>query len=141
MCDESVVQTSHYRLINNGKCSIAYPNSTNPQVFNLAKTELGKSKDAVQIFWNYPMHVLTIIIETGYTSEQQTYTIALDAESMGLNVTHVYQVVNGEEMEIKANAGKYMLKSDSNGQVVVKLHSWSKMTTYGAFIRYQIIQQ
>ena len=141
MCDESAAQTSHYQLIENGKCTISFPDSTNPQVFNLAKTELRQSKDAVDIFWSYPMHILTIIIETGYTAEQQTYAIALDAESMTPDVTHVYQILNGEEIQMKADAGKYMLKSDSNGQVVVKLHSWPEMTRYGTYIRYQIIQQ
>jgi hypothetical protein len=141
MCDESAANTPFLQMIENGKCTIGFPNSTDAQIFNLAKTELSKSKDAVEIFWSYPVRILTIIIETGYTQEQKAYAIALDAESMENNVTKVYQTLNGQDIQVKANAGKYMLESDSNGQVIVKLHSWPKMTTYGTYIRYQIIQK
>lgn len=142
MSDESAVQTdAHVHMVRDGKCSISFPRTDAPQVFNLAKTKLSESKDAVEIFWNYPMHTLTIIIETGYTQEQQKYAIALDAESIASDVTNVYRILNGEEIEVKADAGKYMLESDSNGQVVVKLRSWPRMTKYGTFIRYKIIRQ
>ena len=141
MSDESAVLTPRFHMIEDGKCNISFPKGTGPQVFNLAKTKLSESKDAVEIFWSYPMNILTMIIETGYTPEQQAYAIAFDAESMAQDVKRMYRIVNGEEIEIKAEAGKYMLESDSNGQVVVKLHSWPRMTTYGTSIRYQIIQK
>lgn len=116
-----------------------FPRGTSPQVFDLAKTELGESKDAVVIRWNYPMDTLTLIIETGYTRDGQSYAIAF--ESMGDDVTHVYQDFNGEDIEIKADSGKFILESDSNGQVIAKLQSWPEMTVYLAIIKYEIIQK
>ncbi len=60
---------------------------------------------------------------------------------MGKNVKHVYRVIDGDDTEVQAQEGKYTLESDSNGQVIVKLESWPQMTTYGANVRYQIIQK
>jgi len=141
MCDENNEQPSFFQASENGKYNLAFPNSAASKVFNTTTTDLSQLKDAVEIFWSYPTNTLTLIIETGYTAEQQDYSIALDAESMGDNVTRVDRIIDGNETEVKPENGKYMLESDSKGQVAIKLHSWPTMTTYGVYIRYQIIQK
>ncbi len=120
-----------------GPCgaSLAVSRLCQSATFHLEKTPF-KSCDALSFMWSYPINNLTIVIETPFTQQQQSYSIILN------NVKDYdirkYVFVNGEEIEIKSSEDVIVLNSDSNYQIRLKFQAEATISYYGFLIAYTV---
>jgi hypothetical protein len=64
-------------IIEQSTCSIgvSFIRLCNASTLNLFNTKLANSSSSVDLFWSDPMNNLTLIIETPYTQQRQTYML------------------------------------------------------------------
>ena len=91
-----------------------------PGVFSFAGTETANVNADVTIFWSHPQQPLTLVIETPFTKTRTPFDVHFVGRSFG-GLSAIYQIVDGEEIEIDDRAKPLIVSSDSNYQVVIKL--------------------
>ena len=111
----------------------------NSSTLDLAQTSIARCT-AIHLSWSNPIENLTMIIETPFTAEQQSYTIHIDNEGMMGPVSHVFRLIEGEEIEITTNGSKLIQYADANYQVILKFRSPTEFNYYGVFIDYEVYQ-
>ncbi len=106
---------------------------------NLTNTEYAKCISNI-FFWSYPLNNMTLIIETEFTQQHQSYTIHLDNEQLMSTVTNVYRILNNQEKEITTKDKILIQNSDSNYQIILKFQGPTHLGRYGVNIDYKSIQ-
>ncbi|CAF1435068.1 unnamed protein product [Didymodactylos carnosus] len=102
---------------------------------NLGVTSL-KSCTEVNLSWDYPTNNLTMIIETPFTQQHQSYAVNLD--NYWLFGIQTYRILNGKEIEVKSNDNVVVENSDSNYQVILKLQAPPTLSLYVLFFNYNV---
>ncbi len=95
---------------------------------------------AINYLWVQPANNLTMILETSFTQTHQAYKINFDNYSLLELVTHVYQIINNQEIEVTTHASILTLLSDSNYQVIVKFETPAQSTVSAIGIRYEAVK-
>jgi len=95
---------------------------------------------AINYLWTQPADNLTMILETSFTKADQAYKINFDNYSLLELVTHVYQIINNQEIEVTTHTSTLTLPSDSNYQVIVKFETPAQSTVSAIDIRYEAVK-
>ncbi len=106
-------------------------------ILNFTGTPSAKCS-GINYLWAQPANNLTMIIETPYTQERQTYRIVFDNDYLMELVTNAYQIINNEEINVTTHTSTLTLKSDSSFQVVVKFETPAESTVSAIVVRYEV---
>ncbi|CAF1532468.1 unnamed protein product [Rotaria sordida] len=139
MCDQISSNMRYFNISEPGKATAALENDAETQVLNLVHTELAQSPDSVQLFWSYPTKIMSSITERPFTEQRRPYTVSLHAESLRRPIKNVYRVLNGQQTEIPISNGNIIQQSNSDYQVILQFQAPPNITTYGTYIKYDIL--
>jgi hypothetical protein len=130
----------HIQELNKCNIGVGFAAICNSSTLNLVNTNLSNSCSSVNIFWSYPMNNLTVVIETPYTQQRQPYTIHLHSRQLKSQISHIYRLLQGQEIERTKIGNTVIEKSDSNYQVILKFQAPTQLKFYGLFIAYDIVK-
>ena len=114
---------------------IRTPHSCNESTVHIAKTSF-KSCNAVDLTWMYPINNLTVIIETPYTQQHQSYALHINNRQIRWSDFSLYRILNGHETQIKSIADIVIQQSDANDQVILKFQAETTISVYILPINY-----
>ncbi|CAF1081794.1 unnamed protein product [Rotaria sp. Silwood1] len=117
------------------RTTVSVPNDCNLGIFNLTNTAYAKC-NTMSVFWSYPQHNLTLIIETSFTQQHQRYAIYLDNEQLMSAVSHVYRIINNQERCVTTKDKTLIQYSDSNYKIILKFQGPERLERYGVNINY-----
>ena len=131
------------RVTEKSKCYLdLYVNSQcKAAVIRFAGTDLTKSCDSVNMFWNYPINNLTLIIDTPYTANKQAYAIRLNTGGLSSTFFRIYQVQKNSICKaLKSRKGVITAKCDQDYQVGLKFQGPKYISLFGVFIQYSVVR-
>lgn len=96
--------------------------------------------NGINYLWAQAANNLTMIIETSYTKVHQAYKIIFNNSWLMELVTHVYQIINNQEIEVTTKASTLTLNSDSNYQIIVKFESPADPPISATGISYEAVK-
>jgi len=117
--------------------SIWIPYSCDSATLNLGATRFA-SCTAVRISWAYPINNFTIIIETPFTQQLQSYSVTIDNWLIKESDIRAYRILDGREIEVKSTDDVIVQNSDSNYQVILKLQAPSTIGLYLLPFNYKV---
>jgi len=134
-CESSIIQqhTCNIRVI--------VPRECKSPTLNLTGSNVSTSCSSVEIYWKYPMNNLTVIIETPFTEKHQPYSIRLQNQQLKTQISHIYQVCKSSaHTELKSQDDIITVKSNEDYQIILEFQAPTKFIFFGAFIKYDVIE-
>ncbi|CAF3430833.1 unnamed protein product [Rotaria socialis] len=120
------------------KAVVQFPGDCDAATVNLTDTDYAKCNSA-NFFWSYPVHNLTLIIQTPFTAQKQPYTTYFDNEQIVSGISHVYRIFNNQETDVTTKDKTLIQYSDANYQVVLKFQGPDHLQRYGVNINYDAV--
>ncbi|CAF0909595.1 unnamed protein product [Rotaria sp. Silwood1] len=117
--------------------SVVVPRSCESATLNLGMTRF-KSCNKVGLMWSYPLHNLTVTIETLFTEKRQPYAINIDNSLIKDYSIGIYRIIDGHETEVKSKDDVIVQNSDSNYQIILKFQGPSTIYYYGFPFNYDV---
>ncbi|CAF2517664.1 unnamed protein product [Rotaria sp. Silwood2] len=117
--------------------SVILSRSCESGTFDLGATSF-KSCDKVGFMWSYPLHNLTVTIETPFTQKHQPYAINIDNTLIKDYSIRIYRIIDGHETEVKSRDDVIVQNSDSNYQIILKFQGPSTIYYYGFPFNYNV---
>ncbi|CAF1006880.1 unnamed protein product [Rotaria sordida] len=119
--------------------SIVVPRSCESATFNLGTMRF-KLCTKVGFMWSYPLHNLTVTIETPFTQKRQPYAINIDNSLIKDYSIRIYRIIDGHETEVKSMDDVIVQDSDSNYQIILKFQGPSTIYYYGFPFNYNVTE-
>ena len=108
---------------------ISAPWGCTSTVLNYTNTTFAQCQ-GVNFFYTTAANNMTLIIETSFTQQRQSYYLRLANSAIMEIILHVYRIIDNQEIEITTNNATLIQKSDSNYQVILKLQG-PPVSTHG----------
>lgn len=81
---------------------------------------------------------MTLVLDSPFTGSQQKYQMSFDNQQIMSAVSHVYRIIDGEEIDVTTTEPKLIQTSDDNYQIILKFEGPTSLTRYGLNIVYDV---
>lgn len=114
---------------------VQFPGDCDSAIVNLTNSDYAKCNSS-NFFWSYPLHNLTLVIETPFTTQHQQYAIYLDNKQAMSGVSHIYRIINKQEQDVTSKDETLIQYSDSNYKIILKFQGPNRLQRYGVNLQY-----
>ncbi|CAF0889971.1 unnamed protein product [Adineta steineri] len=128
-CDVQAYRQSHCTA------SVFVQHGCTSATVDLIHTDFLQSCSSVRLNWAYAANNLTLIIGR---QEHQAFTVTINNDQLIETVSHIYRIIGNQETEVTTKDHKLVQKSDSNGQIKLKLEVPPELMPYVVFVNYDI---